>query len=405
MQFAYRARETTGKMVTGMLEADTQAAAVEVLRRQNRMVIDLKPKQASRNVSMNVQFGQPKVTGRDLAIFCRQFSTLVNAGVNLMLCLSILEQQAEKKPLKEAIGAVMQSLREGSSLTDALAQHPKVFSQMFIYMVEAGETGGVLDEIMERLAQHLEKEYELNEKIKSAMTYPMVLAIVALLSITFMLTFILPKFAEMLTSLGTELPMLTKIVMGLSNAVRQYWYLIFGTLGGAFYGLRHYLQTEKGSMAKDQFVLRMPVFGMLNKKVIVSRFTRTLGTLLRGGVPILLALSVVKKTTGNKLASIGIATAEEHILNGRSMAPALELCGVFPPMVTRMISIGEETGTLDNLLEKIGTFYDQEVDVMVGKLASMLEPIMLVALAAVVGFMILAMMLPIFSLMSGSGAG
>ncbi|MHB1421174.1 MAG: type II secretion system F family protein [Bacillota bacterium] len=402
MQYAYRVRETTGKMITGMLEADTQSAAVDVLRRQNRMIIELKPKPASRNLSLNIQLGQRKVTGRDLAVFCRQFSTLVNAGVSMMLSLSILEQQAENKMLKEAVAAVMQSLREGSSLTDALAQHPKVFSQMFIHMVEAGETGGVLDEIMERLAQHLEKEYDLNEKIKSAMTYPTIMAIVGALSVTFMLTFILPKFIEMLTSMGTELPLPTKIVMGLSNIFRHYWYLIFGAAGGAIYGLRQYVQTEKGALDKDRFLLRIPVFGELNKKVIVSRFTRTLGTLLRGGVPILLALSVVKKTSGNRVAALGIATAEEHILNGRSMAPALEQCGVFPPMVTRMIAIGEETGTLDNLLEKIGTFYDQEVDVMVGKLASMIEPLMIVALAVVVGFMILAMMMPIFSLMSGS---
>lgn len=395
--FAYRARDTGGRLVAGVLEAEHEAAAIDRLRQRQLFVVEVKP-QAAPRAEFSLPLPGRKVSARDLAVFCRQLATMVSAGMPLMSCLAILQRQSENPRLAEAAGGVRDALQGGASLYEALSKYPKVFPRLFISMIEAGEVGGVLDSVLERMAVHYEKEHDLNEKVRSAMTYPAIVSVVAVVAVVFMITFILPTFSSMLTSMGAPLPLPTRIIMGLSDLVRHFWYLLLGGLLGAALGLWRYINTDKGEVWKDRTLLRLPVFGPLVQKMAISRFARTLGTLVRGGVPILQALDVVKDTAGNRVIAAGVERARNTIREGEGMARPLEATGVFPPMVTEMIAIGEETGALDTLLERISLFYDREVDATVSRLSSMIEPILIVGLGGVVAFMVVSMLLPIFSI-------
>ncbi|TDA67729.1 MAG: type II secretion system F family protein [Clostridia bacterium] len=395
--YAYRARDAGGKLVAGILEAEHAAAVIDRLRQRQLFVVEVKPQAASRG-GFSLPLPGRKVSSRDLAVFCRQLATMVSAGMPLMSCLAVLQRQSENSRLAEAAGGVRDAIQGGASLYEALSRYPNVFPRLFISMVEAGEVGGVLDSVLERMAEHYEKEHDLNEKVRSAMAYPAVVSVVAVVAVVFMITFILPTFTSMLTGMGAPLPLPTRIIMGLSDFMRNFWYVVIGGLAGAAFGLWQYINTDRGEEWKDRTLLRLPVFGPLVQKMAVSRFTRTLGTLVRGGVPILQALDVVKATAGNRVIAAGVDRARATIREGEGMARPLEATGVFPPMVTEMIAVGEETGALDTLLERISFFYDREVDAAVSRLSSMIEPILIVGLGGVVGFMVLSMMLPMFSL-------
>ncbi len=396
--FSYRVKDPTGKIIVGTLESDNEATAISLLRARNYFVIQVK--KGSPGIKLEIDLFKPKVTTRDLAVFCRQFATMVETGVPLMACMGILSKQTENKSLKDAVTKVGESLQGGLTLTEAMAKFPKVFPHIFVSMIEAGEIGGVLDQVMTRLANQFEKDNDIQQKVKSALTYPVVVLIIAVIAVVILLTFVLPTFANMLTSLNTELPLPTKIVMGFSDLMRHFWYIIIAVVTGLVFAFKQIGKTKPGRAAIDAAVLKLPVFGGLIKKLIISRFCRTLGTLIKSGVPILQALDVVKKTAGNQTVVTAVEKSELSIREGRSIAEPLAKSGVFPPMVTQMITIGEETGALDTLLEKIALFYDTEVDTTVSKLSSALEPLLILGMGSVVGFIVVSMLLPMFKVMS-----
>jgi len=397
--FTYKARDGRGGPVNGRVEAETAAAAADLLRARGYFVVKLE-ETAPVNTGLNreIKLFQPKVKAKDLAIFCRQFATMLGAGMTIIASLRVLSQQAENQRLRAALTEIIASLEQGHSLFDAVKEHQQVFPAIFINMAEAGEVGGVLEEIMERLAEHFERESDTEEKVRSAMTYPLVVLGIAVVAVVFLLAFVLPVFADMLTGLGAELPLPTRIVLGVSAFFQAYWYLLLVFAAALAGALRYYLATGPGSLWWDGVKLKAPVFGDLNRKMAVSRFSRTLGTLVRGGVPILRALDVTKNTAGNQVIARAVERARNNIREGEAMAPPLAATGVFPVMVTEMIAVGEETGALDTLLEKISFFYDREVEATTARLSSLIEPFMIVGLGLVVGFIVISIMLPIFSM-------
>lgn len=395
--FTYRARDMGGNLVAGVLEAEHPAAVIDRLRQRQLFVVEVRPQAVSRT-AMPLPAFTGRISSRDLAVFCRQLATMVNSGLTLLHALSILERQSENRRLARTVGEVRRAVEQGSSFYEALGRFPEVFPAVFTNMVEAGELGGVLDDILQRLATYFEKEHDLNEKIRSATTYPAAVSVIAVGAVIFMLTFILPSFTSMLTGMGAPLPLPTKLVMALSHLLSSFWYLWVGGLVAVVLGFWRYLGTEGGKEWWDRTILRVPVGGLLVKKVAISRFAFTWGILIGGGVPILQALEVVKKAAGNRVITHGLEQAQANIRQGQGMAGPLAETGVFPPMVTEMVAVGEETGALDLMLERISDFYDREVDAAVSRLSSMIEPVLIVGLGGVVGFLVLSMMLPIFSL-------
>lgn len=398
--YQYRVRDFNGKLQTGFLEAEGMTAAKDVLRRRRFVIIDLAlAPEKKRSISLS-GFLEQKVTVKDLALFCRQFATVIEAGIPALTCLDILSRQAENNRLQKAITQMITELRTGRTLTEAMRQHPKVFPGILTSMVEAGETGGVLDQALTRMADHFERDHDIREKVKSAMYYPAALLIVMFLAVGFMVTYVLPNFITILTSLNVELPLSTRILMKVSEILGHNWYLALAGLAALFFALTK-IAGLKGMQEKlDGVKLRLPIFGPLIKKIVISRFCRTLSTLLHAGVPLLQALEIVRETAGNAVIARAAAGALENVRKGLEMAGPLAASGVFPPMVTRMIAVGEETGTIDQLLEKVAQFYDREVNSGVGRLSSMLEPVLLIIIGVVIGSIIISIMLPMLNVMS-----
>ncbi|GAB6275247.1 MAG: type II secretion system F family protein [Peptococcaceae bacterium] len=398
--YQYRVRDFNGKLQTGFLEAEGMTAAKDVLRRRRFVIIDLAlAPEKKRSISLS-GFLEQKVTVKDLALFCRQFATVIEAGIPALTCLDILSRQAENNRLQKAITQMITELRTGRTLTEAMRQHPKVFPGILTSMVEAGETGGVLDQALTRMADHFERDHDIREKVKSAMYYPAALLIVMFLAVGFMVTYVLPNFITILTSLNVELPLSTRILMKVSEILGHNWYLALAGLAALIFALTK-IAGLKGMQEKlDGVKLRLPIFGPLIKKIVISRFCRTLSTLLHAGVPLLQALEIVRETAGNAVIARAAAGALENVRKGLEMAGPLAASGVFPPMVTRMIAVGEETGTIDQLLEKVAQFYDREVNSGVGRLSSMLEPVLLIIIGVVIGSIIISIMLPMLNVMS-----
>jgi type IV pilus assembly protein PilC len=340
------------------------------------------------------------VSTKDLAIFTRQFSTMINSGLPLVQCLDILGKQAEKEGFRKVITQTMRDVESGATLADALSRHPAIFNDLFVNMVEAGEAGGVLDVILNRLATYMEKMNTLKRKVKSAMTYPAVVFFVTIAATTFMLLFIIPTFAKMYSDFGSDLPAPTMIVMAISDLVRTKWWLLVSVTVALVVGFRRYYSTKKGKAVIDRYSLRVPVFGQVLLKASIARFTRTLGTLVSSGVPILEGLDITGKAAGNYVVKEAVAKTKASISSGQTIAGPLRDSEVFPPMVVQMIAVGEETGALDEMLSKIADFYDEEVDAAVDAMTSVIEPIMIVLMGGVVGGMVVAMYLPIFKLVS-----
>ena len=393
--FVYQGRSASG-MQNGEIEASDRSAAVGELRRRAILVTKIAEKTAPR---VTFKFGG-KVNDKEMAIFTRQFSTMIDAGLPLVQCLNILAEQSESKTLRSVTGQVARNVEGGSTLADALRRHPRTFDDLFTNLVEVGEAGGILDVVLQRLSAYIEKAAALKRKVKAAMVYPSAIIGVALMVVIFMLTFVIPTFAQMFKDLGADLPLPTKVVLWLSTFVRTYILLIIAGMVGCVLALRSYYRTEGGRATIDALMLKLPVFGTLIRKVAVARFTRTLGTLVQSGVPILDGLRITARTAGNKVVEKAVLQCRAAVTEGKTLAEPLRVSGVFPPMVTQMISVGEQTGALDAMLSKIADFYDDEVDTAVSTLTSLLEPIMIVFLGVVVGGLVVAMYLPIFKLVT-----
>ncbi len=400
--FRYSAKDSTGRLIAGVIEADSDAMVVDRLRDMGFFITNLERTVERTDVFQFLQ-GLFGVGLKDLAIFSRQFSTMVNAGLSLVRTLNILEQQSSNRRLKEIVAQVRVDVEAGRPLSDAMGRHPKAFSNLYVNMVKAGETGGVLDEVLERVAAYLEKEQALRAKVRSAMVYPILLTTAALGGLFFMTIVILPQFENLFKELGGSgaLPLPTQIAMAVSAGIRSYWYVMFAIFIVAGFVLRRYLQTPGGRARFDRFKLKMPVVGELNRKIVVARFTRTLGTLIASGVPIMQSLEVVSKAIDNTVIGSAIDAVRASIREGQTIAIPLQFSGVFPPMVVQMAKVGEETGALEQMLQKVADFYDVEVESTVASLTSLLEPILIIFMGVIVGAMVISLYLPIFQLATG----
>ena len=394
--FEYTARNLKGDLVKDQVDLPTKDDVVAHLRK-NRLVV-VQVRQAPRAVSMPRLGGGVKT--RDVVVFTRQFATMINAGLPLVQALDILAQQTENKTLAGVTRQVVYDVESGQTLADALRKHPKAFSDLYVNMVAAGEAGGILDTILQRLAQFLEKNDAIIRKVKGAMVYPAVIMTVAVVAVAVLLIFVIPTFQNMFASVNLDLPLPTRIVIGMSNVLKGYWWAIIGVIGISVFALTRYYKTAAGRLQIDALMLRFPVLGDLLRKSAVSRFTRTLGTLISSGVSILDGLEITARTAGNMVIHNAVMESRQSIAGGDTISAPLQRSKVFPPMVISMIAVGEQTGGLDEMLSKIADFYDEEVDAAVGTLLSLMEPIMIVVLGVVVGGMVVAMYLPIFDMVN-----
>jgi type IV pilus assembly protein PilC len=404
--FAYVGRTRSGAVKKGELSAKTRDEAVDQLRKQSVVVTSLEEKKSGAGgFKIKLSLGSG-LTDKDLVVFTRQFGTMINAGLPLVQCLEILSTQSENKVLRETIGEVKTQVEAGSTFSDALRRHPKVFDDLYVNLVHAGEVGGLLDTILTRLAKYIEKAMKLKGQVKSAMIYPAAIMGVAVAVISVLMIWVIPIFAKMFVELSggkVGLPGPTQLVIDISNVFTSYWYLIFGSLVAIIFGIKKYYATVQGRKAIDKLLLKTPVFGDLIRKASVAKFTRTLGTLLASGVPLLDGMTICAKTAGNKVIEETLINARASISGGKTIADPLSASGVFPKMVTHMIAVGESTGALDAMLGKIADFYEDEVDQAVASLTSLLEPIMMVFLGIVIGFIVIAMYLPIFKMSDAIG--
>jgi type IV pilus assembly protein PilC len=396
--FAYKVRTREGRVLDGKMEADGEAAVANRLRSQGLIPIQI-AKESKVNMKMEIRLRPPKVKLKDLAVFSRQFATMINSGLSLIRALNILAEQTENDLLATTIKSLTDDVQRGSSLSAAMSKHPKVFTKLFVSMVRAGETGGQLDTVLLRVAENYEADYRLRQEVKSAMTYPIVVAGIAVILVSIMLIFIVPTFAKMFTDLGGELPLPTKILLSLSDKSK---FLIPLCVVLSIVGFIAYKKLRAKNadvrLKADKLKLKVPIFGKLFLKVALSRFSRTLGLLLRAGVPVLQALDIVSDTTGNEVITRATLDVKDSVRSGESMAAPLERHNAFPPMVVQMISVGEDTGALDAMLDKVADFYDQEVKSTTEQLTSMIEPVMIAVLGGIVGSMIVALYMPMFKI-------
>jgi len=393
--FLYKAKSRSGRTMKGDLDAPSPEFAENVLRRKGYVDIRVKPKPKD---LLEGTFLEGGVSSRDMVVFSRQFATMINAGVPILQALQIMCEQTENPKLRRKLFTVRNDIEGGSSLFEGLKKHGDIFDALYTNMVNAGEAGGILDQVLLRLAEYIEKAAKLKAKIKGAMIYPGVVVTVAVGVIAVILIFVIPTFEKMFREFGSGLPAPTQFVINLSNfVVNNFVLLILGAVAFAV-GFKFFYKWDKGQALVDRWVLFLPVFGPLLRKAAVAKFSRTLSTMISSGVPILNALDIVSRTSGNKTVEHGVLDAKKSIAEGQSLADPLEETGVFPPMVIHMISIGETTGALDTMLSKIADFYDDEVDVAVEALTSLIEPIMIVFLGVVVGGLVISMYLPIFSI-------
>lgn len=409
--FQYTVKDQSGKVTTGVKEAENQSVLTRQLREQGFTVTKVKVTRAAASKAKKPQ-GQVKggVKLTELSVFCRQFSTMIDAGVSLVRCLSVLQEQAASARMRRITADLQAEVEAGNSLSKAMMKYPRVFNNLFVGLIRAGEVGGVLEESLQRLSHFLEKDVELRRKVKSAMTYPVIVLIVAVLIVVGLVTFIVPKFIDLFKELGVkEFPVMTVMLMNASNLLtgdfpkRQ---IILGiAVTAAVFAFKMFVRTKFGKRLFDRFKLKVPVFGSLNHKIALARFSRTLGTLLVSGVPILQAMETVAGTVDNDILSEAIMHARARIREGDRIGDPLKKSGLFPPMVVQMISIGEESGALDSMLTKVAQFYESEVDAALESLTSAIEPIMIVLLGGIVCFIVVAMFMPMVSIIQSLSGG
>ncbi|NNF09404.1 MAG: type II secretion system F family protein [Acidimicrobiia bacterium] len=403
-KFEYRARDKSGKVIEGEIEGSSREAVVKALR--DRGAVPLSVDAASTGalqMEINIPGLSDRIKSKDVAVFSRQFATMINAGLSLLRSLSVLEEQTQSKPLAKIIGEVRRDVERGVGLSAALEKHPKAFSTLYTSMVRAGEAGGVLDDTLLRLASALENQVALRSKIKSAMAYPVVVLSMVAMVVLAMLVFVVPIFQDLYAGAGGELPVPTKILIGGSDLLKGFWFIVFPAMGAAVWGFRRWINTPSGRHLWDSFKLRMPVFGGVVHKTAISRFSSTLGVLLRTGVPILQAMEIVRDVAGNAIVSDAVADVAKSVKDGDSLAVPLASHKVFPSMVVQMIAVGEETGAVDAMLEKVAEFYDQEVNDTVDALTSLLEPLLIAFMGMTVGGILVALYLPMFNLVNVVG--
>lgn len=402
--YIYRVKTSDGKEKQGEIVAKNEIDARTQLIKQRFQIISLQPKtEATTLAKIKVAF-RPKVSQQALTVFSRQFATMINAGLSLVRALDILAEQTEDRILKQAIMDIKKEVEGGKALSAALAKHRNVFSDLYISMVKAGEIGGMLDEVLERLANFMEKDFQLKKKVQSAMTYPAIILFLAIGIVIFLVTYILPTFVNLFKEMEVQLPFITQILITVVEGLRRIEVVVtlLVLLIVGIIGLNFYYQTSAGKRTIDLILLNIPIFGILNKKVAISRFSRTLGTLLSSGVSLLASLEIVSQVAGNAVISNAIDGVRSKLREGENLSGPLSETGIFPPMVTQMIAVGEETGNLDTMLNKIADFYDTEVEYTLSSLTSLLEPIMIVGMGGIVGFIVLAVFLPLYQLITAS---
>jgi type IV pilus assembly protein PilC len=394
--FVWEAETKRGEVKKGEMDAADEAVVRGFLRRQGLKSINVKKK--PKDLLEYLPFLKQKVKEKNIVVFARIFATMINAGLPLIQCLDLLALQEQNKTFAKIITTVKEDIEGGSTLHDALKKHPRIFDELFVNLVAAGESGGILDVILNRLSNYMEKAMKLKSRVKGAMTYPVIVLVVAVAVVALLLVYVIPVFKKLFEGMGGQLPGPTQFIINVSEFTQSYFLFMIGFLAVFVYIFRRYYRTEKGRRTVDAAVLKAPVFGPLIKKVAVAKFTRTLSTMLGSGVPILEGLSIVSKTAGNVIIESAIMKTRQSISEGRTIAEPLAETDVFPPMVVQMIAVGEATGALDSMLAKIADFYDDEVDTAVGALTAMLEPFMMVFLGVIVGGMIICMYLPIFKM-------
>jgi type IV pilus assembly protein PilC len=397
--FTYKVRDRAGKVVEGELDAENAQLVVSKLRSMGYVPIEIQ-QTSGKSLSKEIKIPgfSDRVKLKEVAVFSRQFATMINAGLSLLRALYILADQTENKALASVANQIRIDVEKGSSLSQALAKHPKVFNRLYISMVKAGEIGGVLDSVLLRLADTIEKQVELRGKVRSAMTYPAVVAVLVFVIVSAMLIFIIPMFKGLYSELGGKLPMPTQVLINISNIVRSFWWII-ALLGiVAVFLFRRWINTASGRAQWDAMKLKFPIFGALVRKTALARFSRTLSALVRSGVPILESLDIVAETSGNTVVANAVRDTQSAVKRGEPLARKLEDHPVFPAMVVQMMSVGEETGALDEMLDKIADFYDQEVEATVDALTSLIEPLLIVVMGVCVGGMVISLYMPMFNI-------
>jgi type IV pilus assembly protein PilC len=400
--FAYKVLDPRGVHANGKVEGDNKSAAAAALRGRGFTVLDLNEVKTSIS-KIDIGESFQRISPKDLTIFSRQFATMVNSGLSLLRCLYVLQEQTENKKLAKVIGEVRNDIEAGISLSDALSKHPKVFSQLYVSMIRAGELGGILDEVLNRVAMQLERDDSIRRAVRSAMVYPIMIGSFAVVVLIGMVLFLIPTFANMYKEIGggAQLPSLTRLMISVSDFMRGYWFVVFPAVIGAIWGIKRLKATPQGTAAWDRAKLRIPMgIGVIVRKLAVSRFSRTLGTLVSSGVPILQAIEITGKAAGNSVIEEAMKDVQQSVKEGQSITKPLEKSSVFPAMVTQMVSVGEETGSLDAMLAKIADFYEDEVNASIKSLTSILEPILMLGVGGIVGVVVIAMYLPIFNLMN-----
>ena len=400
--FTYEGKTLSGETRKGEIDAANLAVASATLRRQQIITSKLAEKKAG-GFALKIPGLGGKVTTKEIVIFTRQFATMIDAGLPLVQCLEILSNQQQNQLFKTTLTEVKKSVEGGSTFADALRKHPKIFDDLYVNLVAAGEVGGILDTILNRLAGFMEKAEKLKAKVKGALTYPLVICIIAGIVVAVLLLYVVPIFQGMFKDFGSALPAPTQFVVNLSEALKKYWWLVAGVITGVGVGFRKFYHTARGRVIVDDIVLKLPVFGDLIRKTGVARFTRTMATMMASGVPILEALEIVAKTAGNKTIESAIMKTRTALSQGKTLAEPLAETKVFPSMVVQMIAVGESTGALDTMLSKIADFYEEEVDQAVDTLMSLIEPALMAFLGVVVGGLVITMYLPIFKLAGAAG--
>ncbi len=404
--FVYTALDTNGKTIKGKVEAENEQLVLSKLHEQKYHIISVtedRSRTAKSSTSAVVTAANKRVKLNEMVIFSRQFATMIDAGIAIVRCLDILEGQTKDPVLKPVIAQCKKDVKGGLSLTDAFSKHPNVFSRLYVNMVKAAETGGILDKILERLSGFLESEQEIRGKIKSAMVYPILVLSFAVIMVIALFIFVLPKFKEIFDSMGVEMPFATKALFAMSDLSVKFWYVLPIIVVGGGFAYKWYCGTDNGAWQIDTLKLKFPVIGELVQKMAISRFSRTFATLIASGVPMMRSLEIVGETSGNRVIAHAIDNARNAIREGQKINAPLAASGLFPAMVTHMIDIGEETGRLSEMLSKVSDFYDQEVDNAVKSLTSMIEPCLIVMMGGLVGFIAISIMAPIFKLISSVG--
>jgi len=394
--YQYKVRDRSGNLVTGTLVADNERLVLERLREMGYTPLEVGKEKKGLNFEINLK--AQKVKLKEVAVFSRQFATMVNSGLPILRALTILSEQTTNKELAKTLLGVRMDVEQGASLSAAMAKYPKVFNDLYIAMVKSGETGGMLDDVLLRLAAVLEREVHLRQKIKSAMTYPIAVVALVVLIMSAMLLFVVPQFKSIYSQLGGTLPLPTRVLLMMSDAVKKYWYLVILGAVGVSFAFRRYKATANGRAAIDAIKLKVPIFGSLFHKTALSRFASTAGMLLRSGVPILQALDIVSDTVNNQVMAKAIRDVQDAVREGESIAKPLAKHPVFPPMVVQMLAVGEETGQVDTMLDKVATFYDNEVEASVDALTSLIEPLLIAIIGGAVGAAVIALYMPMFNI-------